>query len=212
MEGTTDQAAFRRAVADVPGFTYRNGLSLVLLSLGWFVASLPLVTIGPATLAAYVAIQDLRSDRNRIDRDRIVSVLRQNGVASVLFSGVPIAFGAVAVAYGTTAFAQESLVGEGIALVAAYVALYVTLALVPTFTALARGIDPVRAFRYGLGWLANHPTPALAVGLLTLVVLGLTVLLTVAFVLVFAGLAFSLHVGVVETVERQASEPGVSQP
>ncbi|WP_254279737.1 DUF624 domain-containing protein [Haloarcula marina] len=206
----TDQAAFRRAVADVPGFVYHNGLRLALLSLLWTLASLPLVTIGPATLAVYVAIRDLRSDRNRIDRGHIWSVLRQNGVASALFSGVPVAFGAVAVTYGVTALRTGSLAGEVVALVAAYVALYVALALVPTYVELARGSDPVAAFRYGVGWLARHPTPALATGLLSLVVLAVTAVLTVAFVLLFAGVAFTLQVAVVETVDDRPPEPATT--
>ncbi|QIO21661.1 DUF624 domain-containing protein [Haloarcula sp. JP-L23] len=210
MTGETDQAAFRRAIAEVPGFVYHNGLRLALVSLAWVVASLPLVTIGPATLAAYAAVRGLRSDHNRIDRANVWAVVRRNGVASALFSGVPVAFGAVAVTYGVTALREGSLAGEVAALVAAYVALYVALALIPTYVELARGSDPVAAFRYGVGWLARHPTPALATGLLTLVVLAVTAVLTVAFVLLFAGVAFSLQVAVVETVDDRTNETSVA--
>lgn len=214
MMGSRDQAAFRRALADVPGFVYRNGLQLAIVSLCWFLVSLPVVTVGPATLGAYVAIQDLRGDRNRIDRGRIGRVLRRNGVASVLLSGVPVAFAVVALLYGGTAVAHESLPGEAVALVASYVALYVALALMPAFAVLARGSGPVTALRYGLRWLVRHPTPALAMGLVTLVVLALTVLLTVAFAVAFAGLAFSFQLTVVDTVDEQprrtAADTGVT--
>ena len=206
MAGTTDQEAFRRAVADLPGFVYRNGFRLALLSLGWVVASLPLVTIGPATLAAYAAVQDLRSDRNRIDLDRLRTVLRRNGVASALLAGVPATFGSIAVLYATTALTRESLAGELVALVAAYVAVYAVLALVPTFAALARGEEPYEAVRFGVRWLSAHPTPALATALLTLVVLAVSVLLTIGFVLLFAGVAFSLQVAVVESVEERTGD------
>ena len=206
MVRTTDQEAFRRAVAALPGFVYRNGFRLALLSLGWVVASLPLVTIGPATLAAYAAVQDLRSDRNRIDRDRLQTVLRRNGVASALLAGVPATFGAIAVLYGTTALARGSLAGELVALVAAYIAVYAVLTLMPIFTALARGEEPLDALRYGVDWLSAHPTPALATALLTLVVLAVSVLLTIGFVLLFAGVAFSLQIAVVETVEERTGD------
>lgn len=196
----SSQGAFRDAIASVPGFVYQNGLRLTALSLVWFVASLPLVTIGPATLGAYVAIQDLRSDRNRTNLDRIFAIVRQNGLSSMVFSGVPVAFGIVAAVYGSAALEQSSLVGEVVALVALYLALYVALVLIPTYTALARGTDPIDALRFGHRWLVKHPTAALALGLLTLVVLLVTALLTVGFILLFAGTAFSLQVAVVETV------------
>lgn len=210
MSTRGDQAAFREALRSVPRFVYHNGLRLTVLSVLWFIASVPLVTIGPATLAAYVAIQDLRSDRNEIDRGRIVDALRQNAAASALLSGVPVAFGVVAVTYGTTSLRQGSLLGEAIALVALYIALYVALALIPTFTALAGGIDPFDAFRFGLGWLRAHPTPALATGLSSLVILAGTLLLTIGFPLLFASLAFSLQVTVVETVDGYATDTEVT--
>jgi hypothetical protein len=195
------------ALAGLPGFLYGNGLRLAAVSLAWTVAALPLVTVGPATLAAYAAIRDLRSDRNAVDLGRVKAVLRENGAASALLAGVPVAFGSVAAVYGVSALERESLAGEAVALVAAYVALYAVLAAVPTFAALARGEGPVRAVRYGVGWLAAHPTPALATGLLTLVVSTVTVLLSVAFPLTFAGVAFSLQVAVVETVDRRTDDP-----
>lgn len=202
MTGSQDQAAFRDAFADVPSFVYRNSLSLAIVSVCWFLASLPIATIGPATLGAYVAIQGLRSDRNKIDHGRIGRILRTNGTASILFSGVPAAFGAVAVIYGVTALERGSIAGEALALVAAYVALYVGLALIPTYAALAHGDDPVDSLRYGLGWLVRHPTPALAMGLVTLVVLSLTALLTIAFIVAFAGVAFSIQLAVVDAVDN----------
>lgn len=202
---TTDREAFQDALVTVPRFVYGNGLRLTMLSVAWVIASLPLVTVGPATLAVYTAVGDLRSDRNRIDRERIARILGQNGIASALFSGVPVVFAGIAVLYGATALSEGSLLGEVVALVAAYVALYVLLALVPTFVALSTGTEPVESFRYGVGWLRDHPTPALTTGLLTVVLLAVSVLLTIAFVLLFAGVAASLHVAVVETVDDRTA-------
>lgn len=205
MTGGKDQEAFRHALSQAPRFVYQNGFRLVIISLLWFLVSLSLVMIGPATLAAYVAIRDLQSDQNRIDRAHVLTVLRRNGIASAMFSGVPVAFGAVAVTYGVAALERGSLLGEVVALVAAYAALYVSLALMPTFAKLAGGEDAVTALRYGLGWLVRHPTPALAMGLVTLVVLSVTVLLTIAFVLMFSGLAFSIQLAIIDEVEERSS-------
>lgn len=79
MTGGQDQEAFRHALSQVPQFVYQNGFSLVIISLLWFLASLSLVMIGPATLVAYVAIRDLRSEQNRIDRAYVLTVLQRNG-------------------------------------------------------------------------------------------------------------------------------------
>ncbi|WP_254547098.1 hypothetical protein [Halomarina pelagica] len=201
MSEITDRRRFRHAVARTPRFVYGNGLRLVVLSLAWFVCSLPLLTIGPATLAVYVALRGLRSDRNAIDTGEIRSVLRRNGIPSVLCAGVPVAFGVVAGVYGVRSLQTGTLVGEIIALVAGYVAIYAVLALIPTFVAMASGTEAVAALRYGVGWLATHPTAALATGLLTVIVLASTLLLTVAFPLLFAAISFSLHISIVESLE-----------
>ncbi len=184
----------------------------MVISVVWFFVSLPLVTIGPATLGAYAAILDLRSDRNRIDRSRVCHTLRMNGVAALLFSGVPVAFGAVAVTYGVTALREGSLVGEGAALLTGYTALYVALALVPTFVRLAHGDSPIEALRFGLGWLVRHPTPALTTGILSIVLFALLALLTVAFVLLFAGSTFALQITVVEAVAGQSRQSPSTTP
>jgi hypothetical protein len=206
MTETTNQAAFRRALAGLPRFVYGNGLQLVVLSVVWVVCSLPLVTVGPATLAVYAAVQDLRSDRNRIDRSRIVSVLRQNGIASIVFSGVPFAFGIIAVLYGVQALEQGMLLGEIVALIAGYVALYATLVLIPAFNTMAAGISPVTSIRRGVRWVSRYPTAALTTALLTVCILALSVLLTVAFVLLFAGTVVSLHVAIVDEFDTQNPE------
>jgi hypothetical protein len=201
---TTDREAFETALGRTPRFVYDNGPRLVLVSVAWVVASLPLVTIGPATLAAYRAILDLRSDANSIDWAGVGGVLRRSGAAATLLSGVPVAFGAVSVTYGLQALRTQSLLAEALALSAGYGALYVALLLMPTFVALARGASDVAAVKAGIRWTARHPTPALTTGLLTLVVLVASVLLMVAFVLLFAGVAFSFQVAmVVETTDHE---------
>ncbi|QSG13197.1 putative membrane protein [Halapricum desulfuricans] len=203
----TDREAFERAVSETPRFVYHNGLRMVLISVGWVVFSLPLVTIGPATLVAYRAILDVRSDRNRIEWGHLMTVLKRSGLASVLLSGAPVVFAAVAVTYGLSALRAASLAGEILALSAGYVALYLALVLMPTFVAMANGYDDFEAVMFGVRWTAEHPTAALTTGLLTVAILAATVLLTVAFVLVFAALAFTLQIEMVtETTDIASTE------
>lgn len=206
MTDTSDSVTFRRALSRLPRFLYGNALRLVVVSVVWAICSLPIVTVGPATLAAYTAIQDLRSDRNTVDRSRIISVLKQNGVASVVFSGVPLIFALITVLYGVPAITQQSLLGEGIALVAAYIAIYTSLVAIPTYVAMASGVSPVTAVRQGVQWVSSHPTAALTTGLFTIVVFTLTVLLTIGFILTFAGISLSIHVAVVDEFEPVSGE------
>lgn len=199
-----DSATFEQALTETPGFVYSNGPRLVLLSAAWVLASIPVVTIGPATLAAYRAILDLRSDRNRIDRGAIASVLRRSGLAATLLSGLPVVFGAIAVSYALGSIQTGSLLGEILALSAGYAAMYLSLVLMPAFFAMARGRSDVEALKFGVAWTASHPTAALATGLLTLVVMVVTALLTIGFVLLFAGVAFSLQIAVIELTSEDA--------
>lgn len=210
MEQTLNQTTFRRALTRFPQFVYENGLRIVMLSVLWVVCSLPVITIGPATLAVYAAIQDLHSDNNAIDRSRIASILRQNGVASIIFSGIPVAFGGISVLYGIQALTHGAIIGEIIALIAGYITLYLGLVLIPTFSALASGVPPVTAFRHGVRWVGAHPTAILASALLTVVILAATILLMVAFVLLFAGVTFSLHIVITDEFDQQSAEKTAS--
>lgn len=206
MARTTDQKAFSRALAGVPRFVYSNGPQVVLLSIAWVVASLPLVTIGPATLGVYRAILDLRSDRNRIDWANVKGVLRESGVAAMLLSGLPLVFGVLAVNYGIESLQSASLLGEVFALAAAYVAVYLVLVLMPAFLAMAQGHSDIDALKQGMRWVATHPTAALTMGLLTLVTLAISILLTIGFVLLFAGVAFALQIEILSQTTASADD------
>ena len=197
MAEESNRVAFQQALSGLPRFVYGNGLRLAMLSVAWTVCSLPLVTVGPATLAVYVAVQDLCSARNTIDRSRISSILRQNGVASAVFSSIPVIFVTIAVLYGIQALEHEALIGEVVALIASYIGLYAVLVLIPTFNTMAAGAPPVSALRRGIRWVSSHPTAALTTALLTVIFFVVTVLFTIAFVLLFAGLVVSLHVVIV---------------
>lgn len=194
---TSDREALRRALAATPRFVYGNAFQLVVVSVAWVIASLPLVTIGPATLAAYVAILGLKSDVNRIDRGQIVRILRSSGLSAALFAGVPVILGLASVSSVLTFVTSPSLVIEVAALLACYGAVYIALALIPTFVFLAEGDDDLIAFKQGIAWTAAHPTLTLVTGLLTICLFSLTVLLTIAFVLLFAGVTFSVQIAIV---------------
>ena len=186
--GTDDGPAHRRTLR----FVYEHSARLVVVSVAWFVASLPLVTIGPATLGAYAAIRSLR-ETGRIDRGRVAGVLRTNGVHAALLAFLPVVFAtpaALSLRGGVTLAGFESILAVG----GLYVAGYLVVALMPTFVAMADGEAPGPALKGAYIWTASKPAAALSLGLVTAVVFVVTALLTIGFVLLFPAVAFSYQI------------------
>ena len=173
-------------------FVYDHSARLVVVSVAWFVASLPLVTIGPATLGAYAAIRSLR-ETGRLDRDHVMGVLHSNGSHAALLSFLPMVFAipaALSIRGGVRLAGFESI----FAVAGLYVGSYLTVALIPTFIAMADGDAPGSALKEAYVWTASEPAAALALGLVTVVIAVVTALLTIGFVLLFPAVAFSYHV------------------
>ena len=188
-EGDTERvSAHKRTMR----FVYEHSVTLVAVSVAWFVASLPLVTVGPATLGAYAAIRSLR-ETGALDRGHVAGVLRRNGVHAALLSFLPVTFFAAAGLYvrgGTPRTGFETV----IAVVGVYVGAYLVVALIPTFITMAAGEPPTVALRQAYLWTASKPTAALSLAIVTAVIFAVTALLTIGFVLLFPAVAFSYHV------------------
>lgn len=170
-----------------------NLITLVGISLCWFVAALPIVTIGPATVGAYRAVLSLRED-GRVDRDAVSETVREQFVHATLLGLVPVALLATAGAYGL-AYLSSGVIASGLfALVGTYAGLYAALVAIPTFVGLAAGKSARAALKDGYWWTARHAVDAVALGVVTALLLVVTSLLTAAVALLFAGVAFTLHV------------------
>lgn len=174
-------------------FVYQQSSSLVVCSVCWFLASLPLVTIGPATVGLYAAVVSLR-ETGRLDRSRVRRTVRTNGVHAGLLGVLPPAFLAIGVLYGLTASGTLAMVG---AVVGLYFGAYTGLTLIPTFIAMAREEPPGAALKQGYLWGATHPTYLVHLAVVTLVVFVATAALTIGFVLLFGGVAAAYHVELV---------------
>lgn len=172
-------------------FVYRYSATLVAVSVAWFVASLPVVTVGPATLGAYAAIRSLR-ETGRIDRAYVVRALRANGLHAALLSVLPLVFVGTAMLYlRGGAFGG---VGTAVAVVGLYVGGYLGVALVPTFVAMADAEPPTTALKQGYVWVASRPASTIVLALVTGLLFVVTAFLTIGFVLLFPALTFSYHV------------------
>jgi hypothetical protein len=189
-----DTRTVYRSLFAATRFFYENGPRLVVVSVLWFVCSLPVVTVGPATLAAYAAIASLRDPEvHTLDRAHVAATLRRHGVSAALLSGVPLAFAVVAALYVERYLAARSTVALVLGVVTAYAALYAALLLVPTFAGLATGDDVAPALRTAVRWTGRNALAAVMMGMGTVLLFVVTGLLTVAFVVVFAGVTFSFH-------------------
>lgn len=183
-------------------FFYHNGLRLVAVSVLWFVCSLPLLTVGPATLGAYTSIATLR-DGPRIDRKRVVRTVKQHGISATLLTGIPFVLGAIAALYAQQYLATRSTPALVLGVVTTNAAAYAALTLIPTFAGLATGADLESSLGTAVRWTARNGVAAVMMGMTTLLLFVVTALLTIAFVLVFAGVTFSFHLEtVLESPER----------
>lgn len=190
----TDVQRLGFALSTVKTEGYRNATKLVPISVAWFLASLPLVTIGPATVGAYAAIGDVLRDRE-VDRRHVAGVLKRQSVAAFALSLLPTAAGLGSALY-LAEFARTGAPLPGLlALGSFYAAIFLILVEIPTFVALSEGEWVGDALRRGYVETVNHATLSLVTGILTLLVFVVTLLTTIGFVLLFAAVAFTFHLG-----------------
>jgi hypothetical protein len=184
-------------------FVYRHSTALVPVSLVWVLCSLPLVTVGPASLGVYSVVLSLR-ETGRVDRTHVVETVRTNLVPATLLGFLPVTFVGIASLYVVSGLAT-GFVGTALTAVALYGGLYVGVLLVPTFVSVASGVEPRTALRESYVWLAGSPATGLQLLLVTAVLLVATLGLSIGFVLLFAGVTTAYHV---EVVVRTTAEDG----
>ncbi len=176
-------------------FVWDHLVSIIAISFAWFLAAVPLVTIGPATVGAYRAVLSLRDDEtDGIDRSAVLETVREQFVHATLLAFVPFALLVVAVNYTLAYLASASVTAGLLALGCAYASFYAGLVAMPTLLGLATGKSAPAAVIDGYRWTAHHAVGAVAVGVVTAVLFVVSSLLTVAVVLLFAGVASTLHV------------------
>lgn len=190
--------SLRQTTVAAGRFVFANSYRLVPVSVAWFLASLPVVTVGPATLGAYAAICSLRdSEEGAVDWDTVWTTVRKKFVDAVALSGLVFFLGSVFLLYVRAYLSTMGTLSAVMAVVSLYALGFVVLVYVPTFVALAQGYETADALRRGYAWTTANALTAVALGSATVLIAVLTALLTIGFVLLFPALAFSLHVEVV---------------
>lgn len=187
-------------------FVWEHVTSIVAISVAWLLLALPIVTVGPATVGAYRAILSLR-ESGRVDLHAVAETVRSQFVHASLLGLLPVVLVAMSATYAATYVRTGRLLAGLLALGGANVTIYLGLVLVPTFVGLARGLSVDRAVSQGYLWTARHGAEAISLGIVTVVFLALSSLLTVAMVLIFAGATFAFHVEYVVGDESRTIEP-----
>ncbi|WP_459191494.1 hypothetical protein [Halosimplex sp. J119] len=178
-------------------FVVQNALPVVGVSLAWALASLPLVTVGPATLGAYAAIASLR-EQGSVDVGAVLGTVRDHGLDALLLGGAVVLMAGISALYAVQFAQTEATVAGVLGAAGLYVTVYFVLVLVPTFVGLAAGVPLAEAIRTSYRWTLTHSVAALSMLLLTGLLLLLSLVLTVAFVLVFPAVAAWFHTTLLE--------------
>jgi len=192
-----------QATAQATGkFVWDHLPSIVLVSVAWFLASLPVVTIGPASVGAYRAVLSMRAGEG-LDMSAVRAAVRAQFVHATLLGLFPVLVAGIAVNYALAYLTTGALAAGVLAVAGIYVALYATLVLVPAFIALARGETVSAALWYGYRWTARNAVETIVLGTVTLALLAIAAVGTVAIVLLFAGVACAFHVELVTGIDDQ---------
>jgi hypothetical protein len=200
----TDGEPRSNAVVTTLRFVYRHSTALVPASLLWVICSLPVVTVGPASVGVYATVLSLR-ETGGVDRERVVETVRETLLPATLLGLLPMIFVGISSLYVLSGLAT-GIVGTALTAAALYAGLYLGVLLIPTFVSLASGVAPRVALRESYLWLASAPVTGLQLLLVTVVLLVATLGLSVGFVLLFAGVTAAYHVEVVARATTNEAE------
>lgn len=197
---SSEQDPLQATVHDTGRFVWNHLPSVIAVSVAWFLASLPVVTVGPASVGAYRAVLSLRAG-DGLDVDAIRQTLRTQFVHATLLGLFPLVVLGAAINYAFAYAATGELLAAGLAVGGVYLAAYAALVLVPTFIKLADGATLTTALWSGYRWTASHVVGTIVLGTVTVAIGALTAVGTVAIVLLFGGVACAFHVAFVTGVD-----------
>jgi len=171
---------------------YHHSVSTAVVSFAWFLACLPIVTIGPATLGAYAAVQSIRQE-GRVDRGRVRSVLADHWHHATLLGIALLVFAGLAVMY-VDQYVRSGVALSGLlALGSLYLTAHLWAVLVVAFVRLTEGAVVSDAVGAGYRRTVQRPIETVLLGLVSVVLLAISIPLTIAVVVIFPVLTFTFH-------------------
>ncbi|QIB78020.1 hypothetical protein G3A49_07650 [Haloferax volcanii] len=191
-ESADGTVGVHRALVAAVRTVFHHPVRMVAISVAWVLASVPLVTIGPATLGVYGAVASVR-EHGHVDRDAVRETLSDHWLDALLFSGLLVAFPALAVFYLGRFSASGSAFAGVLGMVGFYLAYHAWVVFALGFVALAQGDDAFDAVTDGYRWSVERPVATVLVGVVTATLFVVCLVLTVALPLVFPALAAAFH-------------------
>ncbi|MFB9807100.1 hypothetical protein ACFFQF_18520 [Haladaptatus pallidirubidus] len=198
---------FRRSFQRTGTFIFQHSISLVIISICWFVGSLPLVTSGPATLGAYSAIHSIRNG-DRIETRMIRRTLRRHGLNATLLGFVPIIVGIITAIYFHQYIVTNSTFYIVFAIGGVYLFAFLLLISLTTFVRLSDGCTFVEAVKDSYGWVIHNPLLSMMIMLTSGVLLLIGIISIVGLVVIIPAILFSFHLEVVQTNVSQIAQNG----
>lgn len=196
---------FRRTVLQTARFVYEQSFKLMLISIGWFLCSLPMVTIGVATIGAYAAIVSLQ-ETGDVNGPAVRRVVRETFVPALILGWIPGLLTVLWVLNVDRFVRTGEYLSLGLSFVTLYALLYGTLVLVGVYLELLEGCELWIAFKHSNVWVISNPVMSVLTAGASLAILIVTAVLTVAFVLLFPALTFSLQIYAYENTRDSGCE------
>lgn len=188
------------ALRSTARFAWDELPTIVIVSVCWLLASLPLLTIGPATLGAYTAVLAKRAAHRGEIPDTpdaltgfVLGRVRRGAVPATAVGVVPLLFGAITAVYAVQFLVTGTVLFGALALASLVVGSQICLVVLPGLLYLAEGRESHAAIRAGYTWSISNPRRSVGTGVLTVVIGALLLSLTVAFPLLFGGFVAVFH-------------------
>lgn len=188
---------YRRSLRRTAGFVYRHSTWLVVISVCWVIASLPVVTSGIATLGAFSAIRSLQND-DRPQWDPVNESLRRYGFNVTVMSFVPMLLAVMTVLYGVQYVETGGIQYLLLSISGVYLVTFLLLVSLTTVARLSDGDGFVEAVSAGYGWVVRNPMLSAASALTMAGIVLVGVVSVVGLVIIVPAVVFSLHLEVTD--------------
>lgn len=208
---TTDSSRVYHSVKDTARFVYTHSISLVGVSLLWFIGSLPVLTVGISTLGAYSALLSLR-DSGSIERNTVYSSLKSHWVNVTLFSWVVIIIASTTALYFYRYVVNGGMLYAIFCILGIYLLIFTIVMGLTSFIFLEQNHRFSDAIRNSYLLLIANPLFSVSCLLLGAGVLVIGVISIVGLVVIIPGLLFSFHIIAFENTQQDMERLAPSDP
>lgn len=208
---TTDSSRVYRSVKDTARFVYTHSISLVGVSLLWFIGSLPVLTVGISTLGAYSALLSLR-DSGSIERNTVHSSLKSHWVNVTLFSWVVIIIASTTALYFYRYVVNGGMLYAIFCILGIYLLIFTIVMELTSFIFLEQNYSFSDAIRNSYLLLIANPLFSVSCLLLGAGILVMGVISIVGLVVIIPGLLFSFHIIASENTQQDMERLASSDP